>query len=110
MIAAVALLSFAYLLTIELMAFSYAISGCSFSMSATHSERKPFHRLPRREKTPMTFILSGGWFLQTWRIADNFGYGVLTKELEHFLYIELLHVAAADHGLLLFDSLLHDRA
>src|SRR5437870_7367443 len=57
MIAAVALLSFAYFSIIELIAFSYAISGWSFSMSAIQRERKPFQRLPTREKNPMCLSL-----------------------------------------------------
>ena len=53
MIAAVAVFSFVYFSTIELIAFSYAISGWSFSMSAIQSERKPFQRFPRRPKSPI---------------------------------------------------------
>src|SRR6185295_11574496 len=48
MIPAVAVFNFEYLPTIELIAFSYAISGCSFSMSEIHSDRKPFQRLANR--------------------------------------------------------------
>src|SRR3954452_17440144 len=57
MIAAVALFSFAYFSIIELIAFSYAISGWSFSMSAIQRERKPFQRLPTREKKPICVSL-----------------------------------------------------
>jgi hypothetical protein len=55
MIAAVALFSFAYFSIIELMAFSYAISGCSFSMSEIQILRNPFQRLLSREKRPINF-------------------------------------------------------
>src|SRR5438105_15095094 len=63
MIAAVALLSFAYFSIIELIAFSYAISGWSFSISAIQRERKPFQRLPTREKNPMclSLLAFGSW-------------------------------------------------
>ena len=53
MMAAVADLSFEYFSTIELIAFSYAISGCSFSTSEIQIERKPRQRLPRRWKRPI---------------------------------------------------------
>src|SRR5512137_1191274 len=52
MIAAVADFSFEYFSTIELMAFSYAISGCSFSTSEIQIERNPRHRFPSRLKNP----------------------------------------------------------
>jgi hypothetical protein len=48
MIPAVAVFSFEYFATIELIAFSYAISGCSFSMSEIQSDKKPLQRLANR--------------------------------------------------------------
>ncbi len=54
MMAAVADLSFAYFSTIELIAFSYAISGCSFSTFEIQIERKPRQRFARRLKNPIS--------------------------------------------------------
>src|SRR5438034_5785785 len=101
MIAAVAALSFAYFVTIELMAFSYAISGCSFSMSEIQIERNPFHRLPRREMRPMSFLRSGVapdssvsavGLVESGRVADHPRHRFLSEELQHLLHFELSRV------------------
>src|SRR5215831_12496671 len=57
MIAAVACLSWLYFSIIELIAFSYAISGCFFSTSLIQSDTNPRHRLAKRPKNP-TFAMS----------------------------------------------------
>ncbi len=108
MIAAVALLSFAYFSIIELMAFSYAISGCSCSMSEIQIERKPFQRFPSLENSPISpSVLCR--FVQLRRVAHHARYGFLSEEFEHFLHVELLLVAGADHALLLGNPILHHR-
>src|SRR5215467_13569106 len=58
MIAAVACLSCEYFSIIELIAFSYAISGCFFSTSLIHSPTKPRHRFASLPKNP-TFAMRG---------------------------------------------------
>src|SRR6266567_6961343 len=57
MIDAVACLSALYFSIIELIAFSYAISGCFFSTSLIQSDTNPRHRLAKRPKNP-TFAMS----------------------------------------------------
>src|SRR5438034_4746065 len=57
MIAAVACLSWLYFSIIELIAFSYAISGCFFSTSLIQSDTNPRHRLAKRPKNP-TFAMA----------------------------------------------------
>src|SRR5512140_30227 len=58
MIAAVACLSWLYFSIIELIAFSYAISGCFFSTSLIHSDTNPRHRFASRPKNP-TLAMAG---------------------------------------------------
>src|SRR4051812_2142248 len=109
MIAAVALLSFAYFATIELIAFSYAISGCSFSMSEIQSDRNPFHRLPTRENRPIEVSsLPALRFVQFRRFAHHARDRLLAEEFEHLLHVELLVVAGLHDRLLFLDTLLHD--
>src|SRR5438270_4284611 len=108
MMAAVAPLSFAYFSIIELIAFSYAISGCSCSMSAIQRERKPFHRFPSLENSPMfSSVLSR--LVQLRRVAHHARHGFLAEELEYFLHFELLLVAGADDALLFGHPILHHR-
>jgi len=52
MIAAVAVFSREYFSIIELMAFSYAISGCSFSTPEIQIDRNPRHKFPSRVNNP----------------------------------------------------------
>src|SRR5258708_26062782 len=56
MIAAVACLSALYFSIIELIAFSYAISGCFFSTSLIQRPTNPRQRLAKRPKNP-TFAM-----------------------------------------------------
>jgi hypothetical protein len=85
--AAVAVFSFEYFSTIELIAFSYAISGCSFSMPEIQSERKPRQRLARRLN--MRVFLSStcrrvgrsGRVVELGRFADDLGDLGLPEEL-----------------------------
>ena len=59
MMAAVADLSFAYFSTIELIAFSYAISGCSFSTFEIQIDRKPRQRFAETtEETDSRHVMS----------------------------------------------------
>ena len=109
MIAAVSLLSFAYFATIELIAFSYAISGCSFSMSEIQIEMNPFHRFPSREIRPIDVSsLPALRLVQFRRFAHHARNRLLPEEFEHLLYVELLIVAGFHHRLLLVHAILHD--
>jgi hypothetical protein len=78
MIAAVADLRREYFSTIELIAFSYAISGCAFSTSEIQSDRKPRYRLARRPKKPVPAIS----FPLCPRLADNGRRGRVDFRLE----------------------------
>src|SRR5262249_3277844 len=52
-----------YFSIIELIAFSYAISGCSFSMSEIQRLTNPFHRFAKRvKKPPPSAILDSPYF------------------------------------------------
>src|SRR3954465_968910 len=108
MIAAVAAFSFAYFAVIELMAFSYAISGWSFSMSEIQSETKPFQRLARRPNIPISSPLCR--LVQLRRFLHDFSHRILTEELEDRRDVELLRVAELHDLLLFFHALLQDRA
>src|SRR5215213_10346205 len=99
MMAAVAVFNFEYFPTIELIAFSYAISGCSFSMPEIQSERKPRQRLARRLNIS-AFLSSAcrrvgrsGRVVQLGRFADDLGHLRLTEELQDLLHLKLLVVA-----------------
>src|SRR3954447_25808552 len=107
MIAAVAAFSFAYFAVIELMAFSYAISGCSFSMSEIQSETKPFQRLARRPNMDIDVSLCRR-FVQLRRFLHDFCHCILSEEFEDRLDVELLRIALLHDLLLFFHALQYD--
>src|ERR1043165_4590289 len=77
-------------------------------MSAIQSERKPFHRFPSLENSPMfSSVLSR--LVQLRRVAHHASPRFLPEEFEDLLHFELLLVAGADHFLLLRNALLHHR-
>src|SRR5215210_569837 len=117
MMAAVAVFSFEYFATIELIAFSYAISGCSFSMSEIQSDRKPRQRLARRLNMASVILSStcrgvgrGGRVVELRRLLHHLRHLRLPEEFQDLLHLKLLVVADLDHGLQLRDALLHDVA
>src|SRR5712692_6819183 len=114
MIAAVACLSLLYFSIIELIAFSYAISGCSFSMSEIQIDRKPRQRFRSRVKNPIRasifapFLVGGcRWLDQPRGLSNHPGHRFLAKKLQHTLDFELLIIAGLRDDLLFHDPLFH---